>query len=245
MTVERIHKYLARSGVGSRRTCERLVASGHVTVNGACVTTLGSLIRPGQDIVAVDGKVALPPADHIYIALNKPRGVVTTVRDTHQRLTVLDLVPDIDRRVYPVGRLDMDSDGLLILTDDGELAFGLTHPSRQAPKTYLVHLARRATPHDLDRLSRGIQLNDGATAPARARFADESGKLVEMQMYEGRKRQVRRMFAALGHRVVRLTRTEFGCVQLGHLAEGDHRKLTASEVEGLKRLLKKHAMEGR
>lgn len=242
---ERIHKFLARSGVGSRRACERLVASGRVTVNGVQVTAPGTAIEPGRDVVAVDGEVAQPPTDHIYLALNKPQGVVTTACDTHQRPTVLDLVPDVARRIYPVGRLDMDSNGLLILTDDGELAFGLTHPSRQAPKVYLVRLERRATPDELGRLAHGIQLDDGPTMPASARFADGSGKLVEIEMREGRKRQVRRMFAALGHRVVRLTRIGFGCVQLGRLAEGSHRELTQREIEGLKRLLQQRDQERR
>lgn len=245
MTSERIHKFLARSGVASRRACEQLVASGRVTLNGMPVTAPGTLIDPERDVVAVDGRMAQPPTDHIYLALNKPRGFVTTVRDTHQRPTVLDLIPNVSRRVYPVGRLDMDSDGLLVLTDDGGLAFGLTHPSRQAPKTYLVSLERRATQDDLDRLAHGIELDDGPTLPARTRFADGSGKLVEIEMREGKKRQVRRMFAALGHRVVRLTRTRFGCVQLGRLAEGSHRELTPGEIEGLRRLLQQRAAERR
>lgn len=129
MTAERIAKFLARSGVASRRACEQLIASGHVALNGAQVTTPAVLIDPERDVVAVDGRAVHPPTDHIYLALNKPRGFVTSVRDNHHRPTVLDLIPDIGRRVYPVGRLDMDSEGLLILTDDGELAFGLTHLS--------------------------------------------------------------------------------------------------------------------
>jgi pseudouridine synthase len=245
MTKERIHKSLARSGVASRRACEQLVASGRVTLNGVRVTAPATSIDPERDVVAVDGRAVLPPTDHIYLAINKPRGFVTTVRDTHDRPTVLDLIPDIGRRVYPVGRLDMDSDGLLILTDDGELAFGLTHPSRQAPKTYLVRLERRVTQGDLDRLAHGIQLDDGPTIPARARFADGSGTLVEIEMLEGRKRQVRRMFAFLGNRVVRLTRTKFGCLELGRLAEGSYRELTPEEIEGLKRLLQQRAAERR
>ena len=245
MTTERIAKFLARSGVASRRACEQLVASGRVTLNGVPVTAPAPFVDPERDVVAVDGTSAHPPANHIYLALNKPRGFVTTASDTHHRPTVLDLIPDIDRRIYPVGRLDMDSEGLLILTDDGELAFGLTHPSRQTPKTYLVRLQRRATSADLDRLAHGIRLDDGPTLPAGARFADGSGRLVEIQMREGRKRQVRRMFGSLGNRVVRLVRTKLGCVELGLLAEGSYRQLTPGEIEGLKRLLQQSPAERR
>ena len=243
MTTERIAKFLARSGVASRRACEQLVASGRVTLNGVPVTAPATFVDPERDVVAVDGISAHPPTDHVYLALNKPRGFVTTARDTHHRPTVLDLIPDTGRRIYPVGRLDMDSEGLLILTDDGELAFGLTHPSRQTPKTYLVRLQRRATSADLDRLAHGIRLDDGPTLPAGARFADGSGRLVEIQMREGRKRQVRRMFGSLGNRVVRLVRTKLGCVELGLLAEGSYRQLTPGEIEGLKRLLQQSPAE--
>lgn len=245
MTTERIAKFLARSGVASRRACEQLVASGRVTLNGLPVTSPVTFVVPERDVVAVDGRAVHPPTDHVYLALNKPRGFVTTAHDTHNRPTVLDLVPNIGRRIYPVGRLDMDSDGLLILTDDGELAFGLTHPSRQAPKTYLVRLQRHAAQDDLDRLAHGLQLDDGPTSPAMARFADGSGKLVEIEIHEGRKRQVRRMFAALGNRVIRLTRTRFGCVELGNLPEGGYRELGLDEVEGLRLLVQQRAAERR
>ena len=245
MTAERIHKFLARSQVASRRACEQLVASGRVAINGVTVTTPGALVEPERDTVAVDGQVVRPPHDYVYLALNKPRGFVTTARDTHGRPTVLDLVADVRRRVFPVGRLDMDSDGLLIVTDDGELAFGLTHPSRQVPKTYLVRLYRQTSRDVLDRLAQGIQLDDGPTLPARARFVDESGILVEIEMREGRKREVRRMFASLGNRVVSLTRTKFGCVQLGPLAQGSWRRLSPDEVEGLKRLSQQRSEERR
>ena len=245
MTTERIARFLARSGVASRRACEQLVASGRVTLNGLPVTSPATFVDPERDVVAVDGRAAQPLKSHVYLALNKPRGFVATASDTHHRPTVLDLIPDIGRRIYPVGRLDMDSEGLLILTDDGELAFGLTHPSRQASKTYLVRLQRRATQDDLDRLAHGIQLDDGPTLPARARLTDTSGKLVEIEMREGRKRQVRRMFASLGNRVVRLKRTRLGCVELGRLAEGSYRELTPEEIKGLKRLLQQGPAERR
>ncbi len=231
---ERLHKFLARSGLASRRKCEGLIREGRVTVNGSVVTAAVMMVDPASDIVEVDGVRVVAPADHVYIALHKPAGVVTTVVDTHGRPTVMDLVPSGDRRLFPVGRLDMDSEGLLLLTDDGELAFSLTHPSRQVPKTYRVELARRVRPEHLRRIKRGIELEDGVTAPAEARVVDRTGRVVEITILEGRKRQVRRMFASLGNEVVRLTRIAFGGVRLGDLASGAWRDLTFDEVAQLR-----------
>ncbi len=234
--MERVHKFLARAGVASRRKCERLIAEGRVTVNGITLTRPGVQIDPNRDVVAVDGVVVRPPSEHLYIAVNKPAGFVTTVHDTHGRPTVLGLIPGLDRRVYPVGRLDMESEGLLILTNDGELAFGITHPSRGVPKVYRVRLAKPITRAELATLSSGIELEDGLTMPAPARSIGRSDRLVEIELREGRKRQVRRMFAAIGNEVVQLTRTAIGCVSLGSLALGASRALTAEEVSGLKDL---------
>lgn len=239
--MERLHKFMARAGVASRRRCEELIARGRVTVNGVQVPPGGMMINPNSDVVAVDGDVIQLPASHVYIALNKPMGVVTTASDTHGRRTVMNLVPSGSRRVFPVGRLDMDSEGLLLLTDDGELAFALTHPSRGVQKTYSVRLAKPVSPADLRALEAGIQLDDGITGPASARIADKAGYIVEITISEGRKRQVRRMFAALGNEVQALTRIAFGCVELGKLAEGAYRELTGDEVLKLRRM----AGEGR
>ncbi|MEA4882196.1 MAG: pseudouridine synthase [Clostridia bacterium] len=236
--MERVHKFLARAGVASRRKCEELIAQGRVAVNGSLVSAMGATIDPGHDLVTLDGAPVQPRADNIYLALNKPSGYITTAADTHNRRTVFDLLPPLGRRVYPVGRLDMESEGLLILTDDGELAFGITHPSREAPRTYLVDLRCPATESDLAILRGGVELFDGITLPAEARFVDSSRRTVEVQIREGRKRQVRRMFGAIGNEVVRLVRVKLGCVALGALAPGQTRSLTQEEVDGLKRLAK-------
>ncbi|MDD2201714.1 MAG: pseudouridine synthase [Firmicutes bacterium] len=234
--MERVHKFLARAGVASRRKCERLIADGRVTVNGKTMTELGVQIDPTRDVVAVDGVIVHPPSEHLYMAINKPAGFVTTVRDTHGRPTVLDLVSGLGRRVYPVGRLDMESEGLLLLTDDGELAYGISHPSRGVAKVYRVRLARPITKSELATISSGIELEDGLTMPAPAKFIGRSDRLVEIELREGRKRQIRRMFATIGNEVVQLTRIAIGCVSLGTLREGASRRLTAEEVRGLKRL---------
>jgi 23S rRNA pseudouridine2605 synthase len=231
---ERLHKFMARSGVASRRRCEELIRLGRVTVNGSSVTAAVTIVDPDVDVVAVDGVRVAPQPDHLYLALHKPAGVVTTVSDTHGRPTVMSLAPAGDRRLFPVGRLDMDSEGLLLLTDDGDLAFALMHPSRRVPKTYSVELARPVTSVEIRRLEGGVKLEDGMTAPASLRVVDKAGRVVEVTISEGRKRQVRRMFAALGNEVVRLTRIAFGGVQLGNLACGAFRELTAAEVRKLR-----------
>lgn len=230
---ERLHKFMARSGVASRRKCEELIRLGRVTVNGSQVTAAVTLVNPSSDVVAVDGVRIAPPPDHVYLALNKPAGVVTTAADTHGRPTVMSLAPAGDRRLFPVGRLDMDSEGLLLLTDDGELAFALMHPSRRVPKTYSVELARPITAREIKALESGVELDDGMTAPAAVRVADKAGRVVEVTISEGRKRQIRRMFAALGNDVERLTRIAFGGVELGNLARGAYRELTGTEVRKL------------
>ncbi|HPZ13137.1 MAG TPA: pseudouridine synthase [Bacillota bacterium] len=234
--MERVHKFLARAGVASRRKCEELIAEGRVSVNGVTLKQPGVKVDPDRDVVAVDGVIVRPPSEHLYIAVNKPAGFVTTVRDTHGRPTVLDLVPGLDRRVYPVGRLDMESEGLLLLTDDGELAYGITHPSRGVTKTYRVRLAEPILQAQLDVVASGIELEDGWTAPARASMIDNSGRLVEIELREGRKRQIRRMFAAIGNEVVQLVRIAIGCVSLGSLALGASRELTSEEIRGLREL---------
>ncbi|MCR4426224.1 MAG: rRNA pseudouridine synthase [Firmicutes bacterium] len=234
--MERVHKYLAGAGVASRRKCEQLVASGRVTVNGVVVADLRRLVDPERDSVAVDGRTIHPVAAHTYIALHKPRGYVSTVTDTHGRPTVLDLVRAVEGRIYPVGRLDMDSEGLLLLTNDGEMAFGLTHPSREVPKTYVVTAKKPISPRDLEILRKGVELEDGVTLPARADLVDESGRVVRMVLREGRKREIRRMFETLGNSVERLIRVKFGPISLGKLAPGQYRRLTRSEVEELRNL---------
>src|SRR5207244_3450700 len=196
---ERLQKVLARAGVGSRRTNEMLIAEGRVTVNGE-VAVLGRRVDPVHDRVALDGVPVVVDATIVHWVLNKPAGYVTSAHDTHGRPTVLDLVPG-EPRVFPVGRLDMDTEGLLLLTNDGDLAHRLTHPSFGVDKEYLAHVEGTPSTAAVTRLRHGVELEDGPTAPAKAALLDKS--LLRIVIHEGRKRQVRRMCEAIGHPVIR------------------------------------------
>jgi 23S rRNA pseudouridine2605 synthase len=230
----RLAKYLAHAGVASRRAAEQLIASGRVAVEGEIVTD------PARDVgedtrVSVDGRPTRGFEPRVLYALNKPVGVVSTARDTHGRRTVLDLVPSRGLRLYPVGRLDADSSGLILLTNDGELANRLTHPSFEVPKTYRARLGGGPLGEcALDALRRGVALEDGTTAPALARRV--RGNVLELTIHEGRNRQVRRMCEAVGHPVLELQRIAFGALRLGDLQVGAHRRLRAGEVESLRAL---------
>ena len=230
---ERLQKTLARVGFGSRRVCEELIADGRVAVNGE-VAELGRRVDPDSDRVEVDGIPVGVRPDLVYYLLNKPAGVVTTARDPQGRPTVVDLVP-VDPRVFPVGRLDFETEGLLLLTNDGELAHGLTHPSRGVPKVYLAQLDGTPNPAALRRLETGVDLEDGRTAPARARVAQSvpGGSAVEISVHEGKNRQVRRMLEAVGHPVRRLVRIRFGPIVDHGLRPGQWRPLTHDEVRSL------------
>ena len=227
----RLAKFLAHAGVASRRAAERLIASGRVSVGGEVVTD------PARDVdessgVAVDGEPIRPERRVVY-AVNKPKGVVSTAADTHGRPTVVDLLPAEARRLYPVGRLDADSTGLLLLTNDGELANLLTHPRYGVEKVYRARVKpARVGERELRALREGVELDDGPARAAAVRQAS-SGAL-EITLREGRKRQVRRMCEAIGHRVVELERVRFGPLKLAGLAPGAHRRLTAPEVEQLR-----------
>ena len=226
---DRLQKVLARVGVGSRRVCEELIVDGRVTVNGA-VPVLGRRVDPAVDLVELDG-VPLPiRPDLVHYLFNKPAGVVSTAEDTHGRPTVVSLVPDRPR-VYPVGRLDMDSEGLLVLTNDGELTHRLTHPSFGVPKEYLVHVEGEPTPGEVRRLREGVELEDGPTAPARVALV--APDLLRIVIHEGRNRQVRRMCDAVGHPVRRLVRTRIGPLTDPSLGPGSYRTLTFDEVRSL------------
>jgi 23S rRNA pseudouridine2605 synthase len=226
---ERLQKVLARIGLGSRRVCEGLIVERRITVNGE-VPVLGRRIDPNVDEVELDG-VPLPVLPGlVHYLLNKPAGVVTTAEDTHGRPTVVSLVPD-DPRVFPVGRLDMDSEGLLILTNDGRLTHRLTHPSFGVPKEYLVEVEGEPSPGDVRRLREGVDLEDGPTAPARVAVVAPS--LLRIVIHEGRNRQIRRMAEAVGHPVVRLVRTRIGPLTDPTLQPGFWRPLTIDEVRGL------------
>jgi len=225
---ERLQKVLARTGFGSRRACEELIADGRVLVNGE-VAQLGARVRP-DDEVAVDGAVISTKVDGVTYLLNKPAGVVTTANDTHDRPTVVSLVPD-EPRVFPVGRLDLDTEGLLLLTNDGALAHRLSHPSFGVEKEYLVHVRGRPSRSALRRLREGVELDDGLTAPAKVSVMAPG--LLRLTIHEGRNRQVRRMCEAVGHPVLRLARSRIGPIADSRLAPGEWRPLDRSELLAL------------
>ncbi len=238
MSEERIQKILARAGVASRRACEDLIRQGRVTINGV-KAEVGAKADPARDTIRVDGEaIAADQAAPVYIALHKPAGVVSTAsaQRQDQRPTVLDLVP-VAERLYPAGRLDADSEGLILLTNDGDLTQRLTHPRYGHTKTYRALVRGHPSPDQLKRWAAGIQLDDGPTAPCQVRVwrrLDEATWL-EIEMGEGRKRQIRRTAAALGLAVERLIRTAIGPLKLGHLKPGEWRILEAVEVRALKR----------
>lgn len=230
----RLQKVLARAGFGSRRVCDDLIAGGHVTVDGE-VAQLGRRIDPEQAEVAVDGvRIGVRPGTVWYL-LNKPAGVVTTADDPQGRPTVISLVPE-EPRVFPVGRLDLDTEGLLLLTNDGDLAHRLTHPSFGVEKEYLAEVRGEPARGALRRLRTGIELDDGMTAPAKASLVAAGGggtSQVRITIHEGRNRQVRRMAEAVGHPVVRLVRTRIGPLAAPDLEPGAWRSLTSDEVRAL------------
>ncbi|MCC6173670.1 MAG: rRNA pseudouridine synthase [Chloroflexi bacterium] len=231
---ERLHKYLARSGVASRRACEQLIAAGRVQVNGVVVTVLGTQIDPVRDRVEVSGHLVCAPRQSTYVMLNKPAGVVSTAHDPEGRQTVLDLVP-LPTRLYPVGRLDYDSEGLILLTDDGALAARLTHPRHVVEKEYTVLVGGAVTDDRLRRLRTGVDLDGKRTAPARFDVIDRlpDGAWLRVVLREGRNRQIRRMLAGVGLAAVRLRRVRVGSVTLGELPPGRWRRLTDTEVRAL------------
>ena len=237
---ERLARFLAHAGIASRRHAEELIAAGRVQVNGLTVTTQGSRVDPEHDKVSVDGKPVVAPARHVYILLHKPVGYVTTARDPQGRPTVLDLLPpDLHRsRVYPVGRLDIDTSGLLLLTNDGDFALRLTHPRYSTEKHYQALVQGCPTEAALEALRRGVDIteDDGRmyrTAPAQVRILRRAGTncWLALTIHEGRKRQVRRMLAAVGHPVFQLVRVGIGSLTLGDLAVGKWRYLADEEVE--------------
>ncbi len=226
---ERLQKVLARVGVGSRRTCEDLIANGRVSVDGQ-VAVLGRRVDPDTALIEVDGAPIGVRPGLVHYLLNKPVDVLATADDPQGRPTVVGLVPD-DPRVFPVGRLDADTEGLLLLTNDGELTHRLTHPSYGVEKEYVVEVRGEPTRAVLRRLREGIELIDGPTAPARAALLDAS--VVRLTIHEGRNRQVRRMCEAVGHPVVRLVRTRIGPIADRSLAPGDYRALRVEEIRAL------------
>ena len=231
----RLNRYLARCGIASRRHADELILKGAVRINGRAVRELGTLVN-SIDYVEVEGRAVQIPRELTYLVMNKPVGVVTTMRDPQQRRTVADLLPDGVRAV-PVGRLDYDTGGLLFLTDDGELAHRLLHPRFGVEKTYRAAIKGRLSAEDMRSLQRGIRLGDFRAAGAKIRViaVRHDHSVVDLTIHEGRNRQIRRMFEALGHPVLALTRTQFGPLRLGALAGGAVRPLTPRELAALER----------
>lgn len=225
---------MAEAGIASRRHGKKLVADGRVRVNGQVATGTGTLIDPQKDVVEVDHERAVLHFEKVYILLNKPSGYLSTTVDTHDRRTVMDLLPSTDKRIYPVGRLDMDTEGLLIITNDGPLTYQLTHPKHHVDKVYLAWVKGYPSDESLDELRRGIMLDDVMTAPAVVE-RENSPNCLRIIIHEGRKRQVRKMCWAIGHNVRRLKRIQVGPIHLGDLEPGDYRYLSNEEVELLRK----------
>ena len=234
----RLQKYLALCGVASRRTSEKLIADGHVMVNGKKVTEMGIQIDESHDRVAVDGKTVHLETEKHYLAYNKPIGEVTTASDPEGRDTVMDKFRDYPVRLYPVGRLDFDSEGLILLTNDGDMMQHLLHPSHEVPKKYLCKVSNKVTEEELRQLRQGVDLDGRLTSPANVRLVryEAFDTIVLVTIHEGRNRQVRRMFEAIGHQVVQLKRIGFGPILLEDLPRGTWRRLSPAEDRALKEL---------
>ncbi len=235
----RLQKYMAMCGVAARRKCEEMIAQGRVSVNGVVRDVPGTTVEPG-DVVTLDGEVIRPEEQKVVILYHKPAGEVCTVTDDRDRETVMDHFRDLPERVYPIGRLDYDTEGVLLLTNDGALAQKLTHPSSEVDKVYLARISGRLSPEEVRRLRTGVLMEgeERMTWPARVRIVREGDIYsdVIVIIHEGRNRQVRRMIAAVGHQVVLLRRVRFGPVDLGSLQRGEWRYLTEEETEKLRQL---------
>jgi 23S rRNA pseudouridine2605 synthase len=243
VATERLQKIIAAAGISSRRKAEELIAQGRVTVNGQVITELGSKADPQRDHIKVDGKLLRGAERHIYLLLNKPRGYVTTVADPEGRPTVMDLVKHVGERIYPVGRLDYGSEGLLLMTNDGELANFLTRAASHVPKTYLVKVAGQASEEDINKLRHGLRIGSKPgmrgmqavrTAPAQVNIVREGeNPWYEVTLIEGKNRQIRRMFEEIGHHVEKIKRVRYGSLRLD-VEPGKFRELTAHEVAALR-----------
>ncbi|MFR6291836.1 MAG: pseudouridine synthase [Peptococcaceae bacterium] len=246
MTEERLQKYLASAGVASRRASETMIQEGRVAVNGKVIRELGTKIVPGKDQVTVDGKPVQPEEKLVYLLMNKPAGYITTAKDTHNRPTVLDLVADVPYRVFPVGRLDYETEGLLLLTNDGEFAYRMTHPKFKMMKTYVAVVQGVLTPERLDMLQNGVQLEDGKTGPAKVRILRKENHktVVEISIHEGKNRQVRRMFKAVKNPVLELKRISVGTLTLKGVNLGEYRYLNDDELKKVGQRLGLHLSNG-
>lgn len=232
----RLAKYLAQAGIASRRQAEQLISTGKITVNGQLVSNLATIVEPGVDQVAYMGRPVSNNSQLIYLLLYKPAGFICSVYDPQGRPTVLDLLKDIEARIYPVGRLDLDTSGLLLLSNDGAFTNLMIHPRYKIVKKYEAWVKGQVREQELIPLRSGIQLEDGLTAPAEVRLLqqDEKNSLVEIAIHEGRKRQVKRMCIATGHPVLSLKRTGLAFLSLRDLKEGQYRHLSLQEIEALK-----------
>lgn len=230
---ERLQKFIARCGVASRREAENIILSGRVSVNKKTVTELGTKVDEDNDKVFLDGERILPEKKLYYIMLNKPKGYVTTVKDEFDRKTVLELVADLDARLYPVGRLDYDSEGLLLLTNDGDFAYRLTHPTQHVPKKYHAVVEGTADLEHVLKLRKGVEIDGYLTKPAKVEIADTRERTTQLNITisEGKNRQIRRMCETVGLPVIKLTRVSVGGVTLGNLPKGKWRHLTDAEVK--------------
>ncbi len=229
---ERLQKILARAGIGSRRKCEEYIKAGRVQVNGARITLMGYKVDPDKVRITFDGK-PVTCEQKVYLLLNKPTGYVTTLSDPQGRAIVTDLLPDIDKRIFPVGRLDLNSEGALLLTNDGRLTNYILHPRYGVAKTYEVTVEEVPVPALLHRLEQGIFIDGVKTLPAKIRLVSRKKPKIRLEiiLHEGKKRQVRKMFSAIGHPVKRLKRTAYGGLRLGHLRGGRHRYLTKKDLK--------------
>ncbi|MEW6570060.1 MAG: pseudouridine synthase [Nitrospirota bacterium] len=232
---DRLQKILSEMGIASRRKAEEMIADGRITVNGR-IATLGMKADMSVDHIKVDGKLIIGRAPKVYLIMNKPKSVVTTLHDPQGRTTIKDFLRGIKYRIFPVGRLDYDSEGLLLLTNDGDFAHKVLHPSKKVPKTYLVKVKGILNEEEIEKLRKGIRLEGGMTAPAEVRKVrrTENNSWVEMTIHEGRKRQIRKMVEKVGHQVLKLKRVRIDGIDLGDLKPGAYRHLTPAEVDKIK-----------
>jgi 23S rRNA pseudouridine2605 synthase len=234
----RLQKVIADSGLASRRKAEELIAQGRVTVNGQVVCELGTRVDPEKDHVKVDGRHLKPPPPQTFVMLNKPKNIVCTMSDPGGRGSIADLLPGVRVRVFPVGRLDFDSEGLMLLTNDGEIAQLLLHPRHHVPKTYLIKVKGMLAPEHIEALENGVTLDDGRTGPAIVKKVGKAteNSWLEITIFEGRKHQVKRMLDAVHHPVLKLKRVKFGPLSLGDLPTGHYRYLTDREANAVREL---------
>ena len=234
----RLQKYLSKSGVASRRACEDYILQGRIKVNGKIIYELGTKVDPETDQIEVDGQIQQIKKRLTYIIMNKPKRILTTVRDPFGRRNVIDMLKGVKERIFPVGRLDKDTEGLLLLTNDGDVTYRLTHPKYEIVKTYMAKIKGVIGNEEINTLEKGVVLEDGITSPARVKILNNlhDSTIIEIKIHEGRKRQIRRMFYAVGHPVIELKRTRIGNLSLKGLKTGEWRFLNPEEIKYIRSL---------